>query len=61
MKRHEFIRYISEHGCKLLREGANHSIYINPVNNKQSTVGRHQELSNLLCKKICKQLDIPPI
>jgi len=43
----------------LLREGANHAIYQNPVNLKQTAVGRHQELDNLLCKKICKQLEIP--
>jgi len=59
MKRSEFLKYLAKHNCTLLREGANHSIYINPKNKKQATVGRHQELSNLLCKKICKQLDIP--
>jgi len=26
---------------------------------KQTAIGRHQELANLLCKKICKQLEIP--
>lgn len=26
-----------------LREGANHAIYINPTNQKQTAVGRHQE------------------
>lgn len=61
MKRHEFIKHLTENGCKLLREGSNHTVYINPLNGKQSTVGRHKELSNLLCKKICKQLDIPVI
>ena len=61
MKRTEFIRYLNLNHCKLLREGANHSIYFNTLNNKQVTVGRHQELSNILCKKICKQLGIPEI
>jgi mRNA interferase HicA len=61
MKRAELIKHLEKNGCKLLREGSNHTIYINPLNNKQSTVGRHQELSNLLCKKICKQLEIPII
>jgi len=61
MKRHEFVKHLTNNGCRLLREGANHSIYINPINSKQSTVGRDQELSNLFCKKICKQLDIPLI
>ncbi|MBK7212994.1 MAG: type II toxin-antitoxin system HicA family toxin [Bacteroidales bacterium] len=59
MKRAEFLKHLAAHKCQLLREGANHTIYVNPQNRKQATVGRHQELSNLLCKKICKQLDIP--
>jgi mRNA interferase HicA len=61
MKRTEFLKHLASHHCILIREGANHSIFLNPVNRKQATVGRHQELSNLLCKKICKQLDIPSI
>jgi len=61
MKRREFLKHLASHNCTLVREGANHSIFINPNNKKQVTVGRHQELSNLLCKKICKQLDIPYI
>ncbi len=61
MKRTRFIRHLHENGCKLVREGGNHSIYMNPANKKQSSVGRHQELSDLLCKKICKQLDIPSV
>jgi mRNA interferase HicA len=59
MKRYALIKHLQEHGCYLLREGANHAIYINPANDKQSAVGRHTELDNLLCKKICKQLEIP--
>ncbi|MEI6435065.1 MAG: type II toxin-antitoxin system HicA family toxin [Bacteroidota bacterium] len=61
MKRGNFLKHLNTNGCTLLREGAKHTIYLNPENQKQSTVGRHQELSNLLCKKICKQLDIPSI
>jgi hypothetical protein len=59
MKRNEFIKHLQKHNCVLLREGANHSIYINLSNQKQSAVGRHTELDNLMCKKICKQLEIP--
>ncbi|MBY0436215.1 MAG: type II toxin-antitoxin system HicA family toxin [Cyclobacteriaceae bacterium] len=61
MKRIQFIKHLEENGCYLLREGANHSIYQNITNKRQSSVGRHRELSDLLCKKICKQLDIPEI
>jgi len=61
MKRHKLIGHLKKHGCVLLREGGNHSIYVNPANQRQSAVGRHRELSDLLCKKVCKQLDIPQI
>jgi mRNA interferase HicA len=61
MKRSEFIKHLHKNGCELLREGSNHSIYFNPVNHKQTSLGRHQELSDLLCKKICKQLGITQI
>jgi hypothetical protein len=33
-------------------------ILIQRIKNKPA-VGPHQELDNLLCKKICKQLEIP--
>lgn len=61
MKRNDILKYLSEHGCKFVREGGNHIIYINPTNGKQTSLGRHQELTNLLYKKIFKQLDIPSI
>jgi len=51
MKRQQFIKHLEKYNCLLLREGANHSIYQNPLNKKQSAVGRHRELSDLLCNK----------
>ena len=61
MKRADLIKHLKANGCELLREGNNHAIYRNKSNGKQSSVGRHQELANILCKKICKQLEIPII
>ncbi len=61
MKRSALVKHLEENGCYLLREGGNHAIYVNPKNRKQTAVGRHQELDNILCKKICKQLEIPII
>jgi len=61
MKRTAFLKHLKKHGCELVREGGNHSLYRNRKNGNQSTVGRHPELSNLMCKIICKQLDIPSI
>jgi mRNA interferase HicA len=59
MKRSAFLKYLKANGCILVREGAKHSLYLNTNNGKKSTVGRHSELSNLMCNIICKQLDIP--
>jgi len=59
MKLNEFVKHLKKNDCKLLREGSNHSVWVNTNNSKRSTVPRHKELSNLLCKIICKQLEIP--
>lgn len=32
MKRTEFLKHLASYNCTLVREGANHSIFINPVN-----------------------------
>jgi len=61
MKRNDLIRHLHKHKCELMREGSNHSVYQNTVSKKQSAVPRHQELSDLLCSKICKQLEVPNI
>ena len=61
MKRNAFIKYLKANGCVLVREGANHSLYKNPGNGKKSSVGRHPELANQMCRIICKQLEIPPV
>jgi mRNA interferase HicA len=31
MKRRELLRHLNSHGCALLREGANHSWWLNPL------------------------------
>lgn len=61
MKRLELLKHLQAHGCLLLREGATHSVYTNPANQQQATVGRHRELDNLMCRIICRQLGIAPI
>jgi len=43
MKRTEFLKHLKKHGCELVREGANHSIYKNKINGNFSSVGRHPE------------------
>jgi hypothetical protein len=58
MKRLDFERHLIDNSCKLLREGANHSIWININNDLHSSLPRHKEIDNRLCRNICKQLGI---
>ena len=51
--------WLHEHGCVLVREGARHSWYGNPSENKRSSIPRHKEINDLLVIKICKDLGIP--
>lgn len=60
MKRRELVQHLQEHGCQLLREGGRHSVFLNPANRKVSTVPRHNEINDLLARKICKDLEVPP-
>lgn len=59
MKRHELLRHLHEHGCRLLREGTRHSIYFDPATRKTSAVPRHSEIENKLARKICRDLGVP--
>ena len=52
MKWQKLTKHLIKHNCFLLREGANHSIYQNPKNKEQTTVGRHNELSELFMSNI---------
>jgi mRNA interferase HicA len=58
VKRTDLIRHLSAHGCELLREGANHSIYVNRVARKSSSVPRHREINEFLARKICRDLAV---
>jgi mRNA interferase HicA len=58
VKRLDLIRHLEAHGCYLLREGSRHSVYINPLVGKASTVPRHREVNDYLARKIFRDLDI---
>ncbi|MEO7962559.1 MAG: type II toxin-antitoxin system HicA family toxin [Gemmatimonadaceae bacterium] len=58
MKRVDLIRHLEAHGCRLLREGGSHSVYLNPANRRVSTVPRHREVNDFLARKICRDLEI---
>lgn len=59
MKRRDLVRHLEQHGCELLREGGDHSIYVNRARQKAGSVPRHREINNYLCKKICRDLEVP--
>ena len=61
MKRHELIRHLREHECRMDVEGANHTKFVNPTTGQKATVPRHTEIDNRLAVRICKQLGIKPI
>ena len=60
MKRRQLLKYLRSHGCELLREGSNHSWWWNPSQNRRTAIPRHSEVVDILAKKICKDLGVPP-
>ena len=59
MKRRDLIRHLERHGCEKLREGGQHTIYVNRSARKTSSVPRPREINEYLAQKICKDLDVP--
>ena len=59
MKRIDLIRHLQRHDCVLLREGGNHSVYVNRAARKASSLPRHREINSLLARKICRDLEVP--
>jgi len=58
VKRVDLVRHLEQQGCELLREGANHSVFVNRAARKTSTVPRHREINDFLARKICRDLEI---
>ena len=61
MKRGSLLRHLRKHGCYLKREGSEHSLWTNPQTGAVEAVPRHTEISNLLAKKICRNLSVPEL
>jgi predicted RNA binding protein YcfA (HicA-like mRNA interferase family) len=60
LKRRDLIKYLRKNGCEFLREGSRHTVYVNRLKKKTSTIPRHNEVDDFLVLKICKDLEIPP-
>ena len=52
---------LRRHGCQLKREGAAHSLWVNPNTGAVEAVPRHTEISDVLARKICRGLGVPEI
>jgi hypothetical protein len=61
MKRSFLLNYLLDNNCIELREGANHTIIKNRLNNAITALPRHQEIGDLLANEICKQLGVSRI
>lgn len=56
MKRRDLERRLRIAGCILKREGASHSIWINPNTGVKEAVPRHTEIKEPLARKILSSL-----
>jgi len=59
VKRVELVRHLLANGCELLREGGNHSVFVNRAARKVATIPLHREINDFLARKICKELEAP--
>ena len=59
MKRLDLLRHLERHGCELLREGDNYTIYVNRARQKSTAIPRHREINELMVRKICRDLAVP--
>jgi predicted RNA binding protein YcfA (HicA-like mRNA interferase family) len=57
MKRRDLERKLRMAGCYLKREGASHSLWINPKNGVVEAVPRHIVIKEPLAEKILKNLN----
>ncbi|ADH86718.1 type II toxin-antitoxin system HicA family toxin [Desulfurivibrio alkaliphilus] len=58
MKRTDLIRQLEQAGCRLLRHGGRHDIYINPATGQKQPVPRHKEVDEHVARHILKHLGI---
>jgi len=59
VKRRDLVAHLESHGCVMVREGANHTVYRNSVTGDWSTVPRHRDVKDELARKICRDLSVP--
>jgi len=60
LTRRDLERHLRDHGCRQLREGANHAIWGNGERDLRAPVPRHREIPLGTARAICRQLGVPP-
>jgi len=58
MKRRALIRHLENLDCELLREGGNHTVYVNRIEKKVTTIACHRTIDENLARKIGKDLGV---
>jgi mRNA interferase HicA len=43
VKKRQLERHLTDHGCRLTREAANHELWENPATGQRTTVPRHRD------------------
>lgn len=56
MKREVLLKRLRQAGCYLKREGASHSLWCNPGTGHVEAVPRHNEIPEMLARKICRAM-----
>lgn len=59
MKRTALLSHLRDFGCRLEREGASHSIWLNPLTGKIQAIPRHTEIKKFTVRAICQKLGVP--
>jgi len=58
VKRIDLIRHLERCGWEFLREGKDHTVYVNRSARKSSSIPHHREVNDFLARKICSDLQI---
>ena len=58
IRRRDLVRYFTQNGFRLLREGSRHSIYTNDT--KTIPIKRHRIIDRITANEICKQAGLAP-
>ncbi|MXZ09667.1 MAG: type II toxin-antitoxin system HicA family toxin [Gemmatimonadetes bacterium] len=58
IRRRDLIRYFTQNGFRLLREGSKHSIYTDDT--KTIPIKRHRIIDRITANEICKQAGLVP-